>query len=34
MTVEAVSKRGNKTSYCFSLTGVIAALHKARQSCP
>jgi invasion protein IalB len=34
MTVEAVSKRGNRTSYRFSLAGVTAAMRKARQSCP
>jgi invasion protein IalB len=34
MTVEAVSARGNKTSYRFSLAGVTAAMRKARQSCP
>lgn len=34
MTVEAVSKRGNTTSYRFSLAGVTAAMRKARQSCP
>jgi len=34
MTVEALSKRGNRTSYRFSLAGVTAAMRKARQSCP
>jgi hypothetical protein len=34
MTIEAVSKRGNKTSYRFSLDGVAAAMRKARQMCP
>lgn len=34
MTVEAVSRRGNKTNYRFSLAGVTAAMRKARQACP
>ncbi|HZH52818.1 MAG TPA: invasion associated locus B family protein [Microvirga sp.] len=33
MTVEAVSRRGNKTSYRFSLAGATKAVRKARQSC-
>jgi hypothetical protein len=34
LVVEAVSKRGNKTSYSFSLKGVAAAMRKAQQACP
>ncbi|MFC4172509.1 invasion associated locus B family protein [Microvirga sp. GCM10011540] len=34
MTVEAVSRRGNKTHYRFSLKGFTAALRKARRTCP
>lgn len=33
MTVEAVSKRGNKTSYRFSLAGATKAIRQARRSC-
>lgn len=33
LTIEAVSKRGNRTSYTFSLKGFTAALRKARESC-
>ncbi|MBB3019352.1 hypothetical protein FHR70_002417 [Microvirga lupini] len=32
-TVEAASKRGNKTTYDFPLKGFTAALKKARQGC-
>jgi hypothetical protein len=34
MTVQAFSKRGNKTSYSFSLKGVTAAMRAARRACP
>jgi invasion protein IalB len=33
LTVEAVSRRGNKTSYAFSLKGSRAAMGKARREC-
>ncbi|MGO4571622.1 hypothetical protein [Microvirga sp. 2TAF3] len=33
MTVEAVSKRGNRTSYTFSLKGVTAAMRRAGREC-
>jgi hypothetical protein len=32
-TIEAVSKRGNKTTYTFSLKGFTAAMRKARREC-
>lgn len=34
MTVEAVSGRGNKTHYVFSLDGVTKAMARLRQACP
>lgn len=34
LTVEAVSKRGNRTHYTFSLKGVSAAMRKIRRECP
>ncbi|PVE24178.1 hypothetical protein DC522_11885 [Microvirga sp. KLBC 81] len=33
LTVEAVSRRGNKTIYTFSLKGFSAAIRKARRTC-
>ncbi|WP_371681994.1 invasion associated locus B family protein [Microvirga sp. 17 mud 1-3] len=33
MTVEALSSRGNRTEYTFSLKGVTAAMRKATRSC-
>jgi hypothetical protein len=33
MTVEAMSRRGNRTSYSFSLKGVSAAMKKAVRAC-
>jgi hypothetical protein len=34
LIVEAVSKRGNRTHYTFSLKGVSAAMRKVRRECP
>ncbi|OCC01608.1 hypothetical protein BA190_28060 [Labrys sp. WJW] len=34
MTVDAVSGRGNKTHYVFSLDGVTKAMARLRQACP
>lgn len=34
MTIDAVSGRGNKTRYVFSLDGVTQAMARLRQACP